>query len=77
MTDCDPTVADFLLPSVENTKNIWHIFDIWMTITLGVNMINTLMTPFDSSTFDLYPLVYFIFAFRDLQIEFHWVSPFA
>ena len=43
---CFPlTVTNFLLSSLKNTTNE-ALFDILMTITLGVNMITTKMTPF-------------------------------
>ena len=38
-----------------------------MAITLGVNMITRKMTPFFHLLFKLYWLLYFIFAFKDLQ----------
>ena len=43
-----------------------------MTITLGENMITRQINPFFSSTFELYPLVYLIFAFQDLQNLVPW-----
>ena len=43
------TVTDFLLPLTEYTK-AWVIFDILMTITLGLNMINRQMATFFAPT---------------------------
>ena len=43
----------------------WAIFDILMTITLGVNMITRQMTLFFHLLLELYPLIYFIFAFQN------------
>ena len=55
----------------------WAIFDILMAITLGVNMTTRQMTPFFSSIFQFYQLVYFIFAFKDLQNSIPWDPIFA
>ena len=38
-----------------------------MTITLRVTMVNRQMTPISHLIFDLYPLEYFIFTFREVQ----------
>ena len=46
-----------------------------MTITPGINMINGQMTPFSYLLFELYPLVYFIFAFQYLQDSVPWDPP--
>ena len=43
----------------------WAIFDILMTITLGVNMITRQMTLIFHLLLELYPLIYFIFAFQN------------
>ena len=49
-----------------------------MAITLEVNMITRQMTPLlDNLLFELYLLVYFIFAFQDLQNSISWSSNFA
>ena len=53
----------------------WAIFDILMTITLGVNMITRKMTPFFHLLFEVYSLVYFIFVFQDLQNSVPWGHP--
>ena len=42
----------------------WIIFDIFMTITLEVNMVTKQMT---TLFIELYPLVYFISAIQNLQ----------
>ena len=48
----------------------WAIFEILVTITLGVNMITGKMTPFFSSALRASPsLVYFISAFPGLQFH--------
>ena len=52
-------------------------FDILMTITLEVNMINKQMTHFSHLLFELYPLVYFIFGFREHQNLVSWGPPFT
>ena len=47
-----------------------------MTKTSEVNMITRQMTPFLSALliFELYPLVHFIFKFRDIQNLVSWIS---
>ena len=69
-------MTDFVLASVENVKML-AIFDILMTITPGANMITRQTTHFFHLLFELYQLVYFIFAFKDLQNPVLWGPPFA
>ena len=40
-------------------------------------MINRQMTPFFHLLLELYPLVYFIFAFKEIQNSVRWGPPFA
>ena len=46
-----------------------------MTITPETNMITEQMAPFFYLLFEFYPLVYFIFAFQDLQNSVPWGGP--
>ena len=55
----------------------WAIFDILMTIMLGINMITRKMTSFFPLPFELYLLVYSIFVFqRHFQNSVPWGLPF-
>ena len=55
--------------AVNNRKcKKWAIFDMLLAITPGVNIITRQMTPiFFIYSFELNPLLYFIFGFQDLQ----------
>ena len=58
--------CDWCFAIISKKYKKWDIF--WqMAITLGVNMITRKMTPFFHLLFKLYWLLYFIFAFKDLQ----------
>ena len=58
--------CDWCFAIISKKYKKWDIF--WqMAITLGVNMITRKMTPFFHLPFKLYWLLYFIFAFKDLQ----------
>ena len=59
------TATDFA--SISRKYKKWAIFDIFMTITPRANMITRQMTPFFHLLFELYPLVFFISSFEDLQ----------
>ena len=59
-------MTNVLLSSAKYAKNE-AFFDILMTITLEVNKITRKMTPFFHLLSKLCQLVYFIFAFKDLQ----------
>ena len=48
-----------------------------MTLTPGVNIITRKLTPFFHLLLKLYPLVYFVFAFHELQNSFPWCLSFA
>ena len=50
----------------------WAIFNILMAITLAVNLITRQWTHFSHLLFELYLLVFFIFAFQDLQNLVPW-----
>ena len=72
-----PGVLKYIAQTVTNQQKIQKIanFDIWKTITLGVNMINRQVTHFSHLPFELCPLVYFISVFQDFQNSVLWGSP--
>ena len=53
--------CDWFFAIISRKYKKWAIFDILMTLILGVNMITRQMTSFFHLLFELYPLVYILF----------------